>query len=45
MKLFLPLVFLFFSLDVFSQKLITPPNANKKEVKILKEILKKQIRD
>ena len=34
------IIFLFFSLTSYSQKLISPPNANKKEIKILKEILK-----
>ena len=40
MKTFNLILFLFMSLSIYSQQLLTPPNANKKEVKILKEILK-----
>ena len=39
------IIFLCMSLTIYSQQLITPPNANKKEVKILKEILKDYVDD
>lgn len=45
MKLFLSLLFLFFSLKTTAQKLIYSPNCNKKEINIIKQILEDYVND
>ena len=45
MKYFTTLFFIFFILTLHGQQLLTPPNANKKEVKLINNVIKDYLDD